>query len=1010
MALEVIGGIASIAQLAGTVYTLSKTLYEVSESLSNASAEITDLARDLETFAEELNLLSTLLHGKDGRYADRIYRLTAKIIGDCATICLKIDRIIRKCRRDSVWGKVKWLYKEKEILKLLARLRDLKLSLMSTLSVLSALRADYMMDSLGIQHASLLGGPKDQGISDETMKEVEETKTKLASISLNNNPNICTYKPTTRANPSKPSPHAGGSGLTLTSSSTLTSSTITPTSSSSIARGTMGDLGTGVPPFISNVLMPGSIPMQNLRALESVDSFHSAISHLDDDDGGSSALAGEARGAAPASSLTAVAHSQGASSSNHSTQPIRASSQSPHLSPPAIPKPPPIPLSYYPSHYQRSHTQPRTYHPILPWPPDRTVTTTTGPSSTSSLSTTVAPTQTDTSDDPWSPHNPQDLASRQRRISQNTLVVAVGGWGYIAKAERELDEMFTTGKKRRTAGDKALPSDEEDEESRTQNLPDPVPSLPIFLQAQNVAVGDNDGSNDSIPKQQEALTVWREEMITSAIKNIGMAREDAIETTADSNIQTPQAAVCDPASHSNIVNSPHCSSKNIHFSGSCSLSVNSSSSPPPVTDSPPDSPWPDPESPQVAFARMSSNLLKAQFSGSATVPKHGYQQFQQPTQQRLLQPPQQQQQFPPSAQSRSYGSLSYGPAISESTMMQTMAPLGPNSRTSEAWKTPDSTNIPLSHLRDSSSNALNMDSEELQAFRKIRPPMSVVHAESSPASNSVGELWLKALRTLELDGNGAAKFLKACLDTNGVCYGDSYRTNPPHKIEPWAADAYEQRLTMLCDRLPGAETPIQQIFRILNVMKQTLGFESGIIVWPCLTTAAEHMLLPIRAFSGQEKLDNLACLAEIATIVARYTVMESIYSNWKGMSLEKEYESALIQLSTHVLRYIGLMLKFSLRREGGSDMKGYFGKIRRADAKCRGFSAVISTDDRHDRREVEVEDVSDDSDSTLDIADNERYCKRKREVESEGDRKRQKILDAQSYQKLLAKECYGMEC
>ncbi|PQE26145.1 hypothetical protein CJF30_00000878 [Rutstroemia sp. NJR-2017a BBW] len=116
------------------------------------------------------------------------------------------------------------------------------------------------------------------------------------------------------------------------------------------------------------------------------------------------------------------------------------------------------------------------------------------------------------------------------------------------------------------------------------------------------------------------------------------------------------------------------------------------------------------------------------------------------------------------------------------------------------------------------------------------------YAESSPASNSVGELWLKALRTLELDSDGAAKFLKACLDTNGVCYGDSYRTNPPHKIEPWAADAYEQRLTMLCDRLPGAETPIQQIFRILNVMKQTLGFESGIIVWPCLTTAAEVRL------------------------------------------------------------------------------------------------------------------------------------------------------------------------
>ncbi|TGO33870.1 hypothetical protein BHYA_0223g00020 [Botrytis hyacinthi] len=119
MALEVIGGIASILQLAGTVYTISKTLYEVGEALSNAPSDIKDLARDLETFSDELHLLSTLLHGKDGRYADQVYRLTAKIIGDCATICTKIDRIIRKLRSGSVLAKIKWLYKEKEIMKLL---------------------------------------------------------------------------------------------------------------------------------------------------------------------------------------------------------------------------------------------------------------------------------------------------------------------------------------------------------------------------------------------------------------------------------------------------------------------------------------------------------------------------------------------------------------------------------------------------------------------------------------------------------------------------------------------------------------------------------------------------------------------------------------------------------------------------------------------------------------------------------------------------------------------------
>src|SRR3954454_5175724 len=113
--LEVIGGIASIAQLAATVYSISKTLYEVGDALSNAPSDIQDLARDLETFSEELQLYSTLLTGKNGRYGDEIYRLTAKIIGDCATICTKIDRILKKLRSGTVWARVKWLYKEKEI-------------------------------------------------------------------------------------------------------------------------------------------------------------------------------------------------------------------------------------------------------------------------------------------------------------------------------------------------------------------------------------------------------------------------------------------------------------------------------------------------------------------------------------------------------------------------------------------------------------------------------------------------------------------------------------------------------------------------------------------------------------------------------------------------------------------------------------------------------------------------------------------------------------------------------
>lgn len=275
MALELIGGIASIAQLAGTVYTISKTLYEVGEALSNAPSDIKDLARDLETFADELHLLSTLLHGKDGRYADRVYRLTAKIIGDCATICTKIDRIIGKLRSGSVWAKVKWLYKEKEIMKLLARLRDLKLSLMGTLSVLSALRADHMMDSLGIQNSSLIEAQNGHGLSAGTMKQVEDTRLKLAGIKMIDTTKPCqgsTFGTTSRTSLlSKDSSSASSSSAT---SATFigSSASQTPNTSSLAASG-----------FISMVAIPKSMPMLNSKAAESVDSFHSAISYQKED-------------------------------------------------------------------------------------------------------------------------------------------------------------------------------------------------------------------------------------------------------------------------------------------------------------------------------------------------------------------------------------------------------------------------------------------------------------------------------------------------------------------------------------------------------------------------------------------------------------------------------------------------------------------------------------------------------------------------------------------------------
>ncbi|TVY47295.1 hypothetical protein LOCC1_G002860 [Lachnellula occidentalis] len=182
--LEVFGAVASVAQLAGVVYSISKQLYEVADAFSNAPSDIKDLAHDLEIFHEELVLHAQLVTEENARYSNQIIRLTSKIIGGCAEICIKIDKILKRLRSGSVWAKIKWIYKEKEIVKLLTRLKDLKLSLMRVLSLLTSAKADHMMNALGVTKPSVFEGAENAGLSEETIADIEKTRQKLAGISI----------------------------------------------------------------------------------------------------------------------------------------------------------------------------------------------------------------------------------------------------------------------------------------------------------------------------------------------------------------------------------------------------------------------------------------------------------------------------------------------------------------------------------------------------------------------------------------------------------------------------------------------------------------------------------------------------------------------------------------------------------------------------------------------------------------------------------------------------------
>lgn len=199
--LEIVGAISGISNLAAIVFQLSKTLYEVGGSLANASSDIQDLARDLETFSEELHLLASLFDGGSNRYSTRIYDLVTKIIGDCAVICNKINKILDNVQNVGLRAKLHWVFKEKEILKLLGRLRDLKLSLMGMLGMLGALKADHLMDAICVVSPSLLGNvdlesiriqnEEDEAPDDDKDKTSTLQDTVLQNPTLNGTSSIC---------------------------------------------------------------------------------------------------------------------------------------------------------------------------------------------------------------------------------------------------------------------------------------------------------------------------------------------------------------------------------------------------------------------------------------------------------------------------------------------------------------------------------------------------------------------------------------------------------------------------------------------------------------------------------------------------------------------------------------------------------------------------------------------------------------------------------------------------
>ena len=146
--LSAISAVASVIQLANAASSLSKTFYSLGSAIGYASGDIKDLADDLETFSQSLTLLSRLLEDSKSWYIDSVYLLTARIIKDCTELYIKIDNILAKLGGNgkSNWMlRLKFVYKEGQIRKLLVRLRDMKATLAT---VLMSLQLDLQLSLL----------------------------------------------------------------------------------------------------------------------------------------------------------------------------------------------------------------------------------------------------------------------------------------------------------------------------------------------------------------------------------------------------------------------------------------------------------------------------------------------------------------------------------------------------------------------------------------------------------------------------------------------------------------------------------------------------------------------------------------------------------------------------------------------------------------------------------------------------------------------------------------------
>jgi hypothetical protein len=112
--------------------------------------------------------------------------------------------------------------------------------------------------------------------------------------------------------------------------------------------------------------------------------------------------------------------------------------------------------------------------------------------------------------------------------------------------------------------------------------------------------------------------------------------------------------------------------------------------------------------------------------------------------------------------------------------------------------------------------------------------------------------------------------------------------------------------------------------------------------------------------------------------------MESMYHQWPGMTIDKDYEASLINLCVEVLRYLDAVHThkyYTMRSNSADILQETIQNINKADTACRGFSVTI-VQDALQRTLDELDDDDSDSDDTIEL-----QCGVKRRIEDVWEKK-----------------------